>query len=159
MIIHIYILINPINKQVFYVGATKNTNSRLKAHIKSAIYGSMSFKSKIIRQILESNFEPEIVSIDTCSIEKASDTEEFYIELFKFYGFKLRQNERSGYSSFIKKKSLKIKPLAEKISVQILRETYELAKLFSGKNDLVMCRFIDRAIKEKIEKEKSKQKL
>lgn len=94
--VSIYALINPINEKVFYVGATYYPILRLKQHCWLA--DGSQYKNNIIERILKSGLKTEMVVLEEVEgIEEARNTEEFYINLFKFYGFKIPQN-KSGYS-------------------------------------------------------------
>lgn len=92
--ISIYVLINPLNDHVFYVGASMNPKSRLSSHC-SSIYDN--FKGNIIASILESGLKPELVVVDKVEYDKASFFEDFYLDLFKSWGFNLPQ-VKSAYS-------------------------------------------------------------
>lgn len=97
--VSIYALINPLNDHVFYVGCTIETWNRLKSHISEAKKDDNNdFKSIVIREILKSGKDVEILTLEKCDIKEASFLEEFYINLFRFYGFDLPQWSISTYT-------------------------------------------------------------
>src|SRR4051794_37218045 len=94
--IHIYVLINPINNHVFYVGATKHLKNRYCCHIRNS--NGNNYRSRQIRIILKAGLKPEILSVDKFKESEVSFFEEFYMDLFKSFGFKLYQAKTSSYS-------------------------------------------------------------
>lgn len=98
--VYIYALINPIDDQVFYIGATKNLPQRISGHV-SYRYFRNDNKSKILRDIIEAGKKPEILCLDNCSGDDTAVRflEEFYIDLFRSYGFNLPQYSKSYYCS------------------------------------------------------------
>lgn len=60
--ISIYILVNPINEQVFYVGATMYPEQRLMQHCRNSY--SSQFKYETIEEIKESGLLPEMVVVE-----------------------------------------------------------------------------------------------
>lgn len=95
--VNIYALINPINKSIFYVGATKNPTQRLRDHISGRNTNYNVAKSKIIIDIINSGQQPELLVLDTITTN-INFWEEFYISLFLSYGFTLTQKLVSGYT-------------------------------------------------------------
>ncbi len=91
--VSIYILINPLNEKVFYVGATMYPESRLMAHVYER---GATYKHLVIKRILNYKLHPEMVILEEVEEKDACITEQFYIDLFKFYGFKIPQ-KKSGY--------------------------------------------------------------
>lgn len=97
---YIYALINPLNNLVFYIGATKNLSQRLSGHC-SYRYILKNYKSKILCDIIENGKTAEIFELEVCygNDVEVRKLEEFYIELFRFYGFHLPQLSKSTYLS------------------------------------------------------------
>lgn len=93
--VSIYALINPLNNQVFYVGATEDPVSRLSAH-KTSLSGKTE-KRGIIIAIRNSGLNLEMFILDTCHKEDVQFWEEFYIDLFFSFGFDLKQRRKSFY--------------------------------------------------------------
>ena len=100
--IFIYALINPVTNTVFYVGATSNIKKRLSLH-KSGRYISKTYKSIQIRNILEAGMEVETLELDVCYGNDIDIRfqEEFYIQLFRSWGFYLPQLSSSKYSRYL----------------------------------------------------------
>jgi hypothetical protein len=98
IIVSIYALINPLDDNIFYVGCTSCTWNRFKQHISSAKSGNTDYKSQIIREIRSLNKEMEMLVLEDCDVMEATFLEEFYINLFKSYGFTLSQWDKSTYS-------------------------------------------------------------
>ncbi len=98
MTFHIYILINPIDDTVFYVGCTINPRVRLAGHISVSRMGNLNLKKETIHEIGKMGKWPEIVIVDTC-VQKteACFLEQFYIDLFKSFGFELLQRNNKPY--------------------------------------------------------------
>lgn len=94
--VSIYALINPINNQVFYIGATYDIDSRYRNHVNEK--KGTTFKCQVINEIRANNKKPEILVLDKCQREEVSFLEEFYIDLFSYYGFELNQQKSSTYS-------------------------------------------------------------
>lgn len=92
--VFIYVLINPLNNQIFYVGYTKNPKTRLNAHITKKCN---PLKDKIINDILKLNLRPELKIIDSCDYVYNSDynmyeherLEIYYIKKYREEGIKL----------------------------------------------------------------------
>ena len=93
--VFIYALINPITNKVFYVGATIFLERRYKEHINTKF--NSDYRAEQIRRTLLGGQKVEMLVLSVCSKKEAQKEEEFYIGLFKFYGFKLQQKEKSGY--------------------------------------------------------------
>lgn len=95
--ISIYALINPLNKNVFYVGATKNPRIRLRQHIIESRTINTP-KCNQILSILDEGCRPLLFVLTACAALDVSETEEYYINYFKSMGFALSQNKKSTYS-------------------------------------------------------------
>lgn len=89
--VFIYALINPLEDKVFYIGATVNPYTRLDQHISGRNYNGNK-KQSLIHDIIVSGAEPEILILDNTDLENANYWEEFYISLFRSFGFTLHQS-------------------------------------------------------------------
>src|SRR5687767_11992796 len=89
----IYALINPIDDSIFYVGASMYPHTRLLQHCSSDFN---TFKGEIICKILEQGKRPELLILEKVEYDQAAICEDFYVDLFKSFGFKLKQL-RSNY--------------------------------------------------------------
>lgn len=93
---YIYVLIDPRNEFVRYVGKTKNPNRRLAQHI----YESNKIKchkNNWLKQLLEAGVKPEMVIVE--SLQSTEDWifwEQFYIDLCKSWEFNLTNTLEGG---------------------------------------------------------------
>ncbi len=90
----IYVLRNPINNEVFYVGKTsKELKVRLSGHMSDL--GSESAKGQYLKQLFDKGHKPSIEAVEvlygTCYIDsiKALDREIYWIKHFKSNGCNL----------------------------------------------------------------------
>lgn len=96
--VHIYCLINPINGSVFYVGATScELNERLKSHLSRS--SGAKAKKDVLYSILALGLNPEILLLETVKFNRATFFEQFYMDLFRSFGFELTGLRKSNYSS------------------------------------------------------------
>lgn len=104
IIVKIYALINPINDQVFYIGATTNSlNKRLQEHVndmKSSLHMPVMVpKKRILKSILESSLYPQILELDEVALMESTFFEDFYMNLFRTYGFNIQQEQKSRFAT------------------------------------------------------------
>lgn len=96
MQIRIYALINPIIGDVFYVGATSDKlYTRLSGHL-SCKYNSRKYA--LISKIKDRGLRPEILLLDTVDHNEAGFFEQFYMDLFRSFGFNLLNRRKSNYT-------------------------------------------------------------
>jgi hypothetical protein len=95
---HVYVLLNPITKEVFYVGVTiKNLNDRLLTHIWSSNHKSKSKKSEFIKQLLDNGISPIIQTIEVVKDGiNQYDREKFWIAYYKEQGSNLVNSTIGG---------------------------------------------------------------
>lgn len=96
--VSIYALINPINNWVFYIGASMYPEKRLLSHIYNSKY-NYSEKEKIISDIISKGQSVEMLILEECKFKDVTFLENFYLDLFKSYGFNLTQSRYSNYCS------------------------------------------------------------
>ncbi len=129
-----YILKDPRNDEIRYVGRTKNDlKTRLNGHINKQ--GSLGHKFYWIKQLKEIGLKPIIEEIDSVEIEDndegwlyAYDIEKYWISQFITWGFKLTNHNDRGAGYFRKtwvkkgkkifKYNLKGELLSEYISIK-----------------------------------------
>lgn len=98
----IYCLVNPLNNQPFYVGATKSSlKTRLAGHIHDAksYCSSPPFftdtisgkKHRLILHILDNSYSPLIIKLAEVDIFSVDFYESFYFQHLKKQGFALLQ--------------------------------------------------------------------
>lgn len=91
----IYILIDPRDNQVRYIGKTKNITRRFNQHISEASK-IRTYKNNWLLQLKLNKLRPEIVVIDECEDNSWVMLEQWYIELFKSWGYKLTNLTKGG---------------------------------------------------------------
>lgn len=96
--IKIYGIVNPQNDEVLYIGASKTPKARYKQHIGFKTWPPHTHRYIEVKKMLSQNIVPELLIIDTVDFPVVPFFEEFYIQLFKTWGYKIEQ-ERSGYQT------------------------------------------------------------
>lgn len=104
--VKIYVLINPVTKEVFYVGATKGDLSvRLKCHIRDAFSESWvrpgtnkHCRRKLIHKLVKSAAAPIIQKMFECERIKSKEMEQTVYQLFHKNGIRLLQDGNKFYS-------------------------------------------------------------
>lgn len=139
--ISIYALINPVNDQIFYIGATKNPKQRLKTH--NTISGSTNKKKlSIITDILSANKRVEMLILEECHNHEAQKLECFYMELFTFYGFTIAQNSKWSNYNPLQTYDYKVT-----ITSSIDSKLFQIYKLESERLDRSISWLFQKAIK------------
>jgi predicted GIY-YIG superfamily endonuclease len=94
---HIYILIDPSNNNIFYVGKTNNVDYRYYHHLWEAKTNKdNSRKSQYIRMLLEKNLAPNVVVVCSCEDNEWAEKEIFFIDYYKNMGFELTNTAPGG---------------------------------------------------------------
>ena len=92
----IYTLAHPITKKIVYVGKTINSlEHRLYGHISDSKRHNRKI-CKWINKLSQEGLIPLIEELDSCSIENLAELEIFYIDLFKTWGFDLKNHTKGG---------------------------------------------------------------
>lgn len=156
-LISLYALINPLNDHVFYVGASFDPYHRLQSHV-ALRNKEKSFKAAQIREIMAQNKKARVFTLEKCAISEVNFWEEFYIDLFRSWGFKINQLRKSSYKQanetrFFKKEFSKNKALTY-IPDDLPKKIYEI---LGDYNEYEMHLFVEAAVREKIENIESKQ--
>lgn len=93
---YIYTLAHPITNEVVYVGKTiTSLSNRLSGHI----VDSRRYNRKIcnwIKKLSNENLKPIIEELDICDEKDSSQIEIFYIQMFKSWGFNLKNHTDGG---------------------------------------------------------------
>lgn len=92
---YIYILIDPRNNSVRYIGKTKNISRRFNQHISEASK-IRNHKNNWLLSLKIDKLRPEMVVIDECEDDSWVFLEQWYIELFKSWGYKLTNTTKGG---------------------------------------------------------------
>jgi len=93
--INIYILIDPVTKEVRYVGKTTNIKKRFNKHLNESRKSTTSHKKAWIKSLLKKNLKPEMEIIDVVNNDEWKFWERYWIEQMIAWGFKLT-NETIG---------------------------------------------------------------
>jgi len=90
MAITIYVLSNPLDGVVRYVGKTKDIVERYRGHLKEAMTAKrMSKKNNWIKGMLNRGIKPNIETIEVVEYEQGNEAEKYYILKYKELGYKL----------------------------------------------------------------------
>lgn len=93
----IYVLKDPRNDQIRYVGVTNSAlNQRLSQHINAAKNNEMRHVCKWINVLLRLNLRPVIQQIDEVDKENWQEWEVFYITYYKKIGCNLTNIDKGG---------------------------------------------------------------
>ena len=98
----VYVLINPLNNQPFYVGSTVNVKSRLSQH--NACKEGTPEKRQLVQYIRNNNENIKLLPLIVCSERAASKCEIHVYKLlvangYTLYNDKWRVDSRQNYSS------------------------------------------------------------
>lgn len=97
MQVKIYALINPINSNVFYIGATSGKlYIRLSAHLTCK---NNNRKYSMVTLIKSLGLRPEMLLLDTVNKRDAAFYEQFYMDLFRSFGFDIVNKRKSNYTN------------------------------------------------------------
>lgn len=93
---YIYTLEHPITNEIVYVGKTiTSLSNRLSGHM----IDSKRYNRKIsnwIKKLSKENLKPIIKELDICDEKDSSKLEIFYIQMFKSWGFNLKNHTDGG---------------------------------------------------------------
>jgi len=96
---YIYILIDPETNQVRYIGKTKSLKRRYNQHI-SECSKLKSHKNNWLLLLKNKNLRPEMVVIDETDKDDWVFLEQWYIELYKSWGYKLTNLTKGGEGAY-----------------------------------------------------------
>lgn len=85
---YIYALIDPRNNQVRYIGKSNNPKTRYRNHYNPS-RDKNTHKRNWINELRNNELKPELLIIDEVDMSNWQYWENFYIYLYKFYGFEL----------------------------------------------------------------------
>lgn len=92
---NIYILIDPRNNEVRYVGKANNVSQRYQAHLNKA-RDHQTYKRNWITELRNLKLKPILCVIDEVPINEWVFWEEYWISQFKVWGFKLTNYTNGG---------------------------------------------------------------
>jgi len=90
---YIYCLIH--NNEVKYIGKSDNPNQRFKEHLRKSKYNK-TYKDNWLTKLIKSSQIPELLILDIVPFVNFGFWEDFYIDLFKSFGFKLTNTTPGG---------------------------------------------------------------
>lgn len=94
---YIYILVDPRNDAIKYIGKANNCKSRLREHIYDArVKKNPSSKKCWIKSLIAKNLKPVIEILDEVPLVEWEFWERHYISLFKSWGIKLLNHMPGG---------------------------------------------------------------
>lgn len=93
--VYIYILIDPTQNKLRYVGKTTDTNRRFRRHLNERFI-SDTHKDKWIRKLMDSGYKPQMEIIDKVPDNDWEYWEKFYIQYFKYIGCELTNSTKGG---------------------------------------------------------------
>jgi hypothetical protein len=109
---HIYALINPVSREVRYVGQTAHCLLRLRSHITESIsvkappynrqWAYRSPKAKWIRKLLRSGLAPAMAIVEEVDREEANERELAWIATFRSIHARLTNAPHPGFASRLK---------------------------------------------------------
>lgn len=94
---NIYVLRDPRNNKIRYVGKANDTSVRLRNHVKEARQGKTDHKANWLRQVLSEGFYPVLEVIEVCSVYEWQEREFYWIEEMKRRGCYLTNEKDGGY--------------------------------------------------------------
>jgi hypothetical protein len=155
--IYIYILLDPRDGNVRYVGKTNGKQCRLKSHICSAKRGEKTHKANWVRLLLNEGLKPKLIIIDEILETNWEFWEEYWISQFKVWGFNLTNSTNggenppilTGHTEETKLKLSKIKKEYFKNNVHHIKGTkYSEERLIKARDRNKQCRAVIQKTKE-----------
>ena len=102
---YIYILIDPTDESIKYVGSSKNPTKRLKEHIYD-VKREKTKKSNWIKKLLTLNLKPILKIVKKTNNNEYQIWETFYIKKYKNNGEKLLNYDENGIGNLGKKNKI-----------------------------------------------------
>jgi len=94
----IYAMIDPRNKEIFYIGRTNDIGRRCAEHFE----GTHQLSGLTVRQIKEAGFLPHVAVLEHCkTLDQACMSEIFWLECMKARGAKLTNAQ--GFSGYVER--------------------------------------------------------
>ena len=94
---YIYTLTDPIEKEIKYIGKTKDLKDRLKRHMsKDHLKDSWTSKNKWLLHLKNHGLNPIMEILDEGTLDSIDKLEKYWISQFKSWGFKLKNETEGG---------------------------------------------------------------
>ena len=149
MKILIYKLIDPITKEIRYIGKTKNSlTKRLYEHCTLRNLKTNTYKNNWVKQILKLNLRPEIYMVEEVNDDNWIEREIYWIKFYKETGNKLTNTSDGGEGSFGYKMT---KESIDK-SLKTRKENGSLKRSEECKNLISLSKIGEKHSKEQTEK-------
>jgi hypothetical protein len=94
--IYIYCLNCPISNEPKYIGKTNYIKERFKSHLKSTQLKIKNKKNSWIKSLLKQNLRPRLEILDIVNVKEWEFWEIFYINLYRSWGFDLKNMDNGG---------------------------------------------------------------
>ena len=131
---HIYILKDPFNNEVRYVGKSDNPKERFIEHIKKSKY-TKTYKNNWIQNLLKNEKKPILEIIDIININEWSEKEKYWIKYYKDKGCNLTNLTEGGDGGNFGDKINKL--ISEKLKGRVFsKETIKLMSESAKKRKL-----------------------
>lgn len=98
--VKIYAIVNPVNDDVLYIGASRTPKVRYANHSTGKSWRGQQYthRQKTILKMIDLGVKPELLILDDVPFPEVPFFEEFYMQLFKSWGYNIQQ-DRSGYQT------------------------------------------------------------
>jgi len=156
---YIYILIDPFDNNIRYVGQSSNIERRLKDHINTSTnknsYSYRTHKSCWIRRVIRNGQIPIVKIVEECnSLIESNIMERYYIEKYQKEGYKLTNSKSEDVTEFsiITKSKMSLAKKGKKLEEIVgKKKSIKLRKYYSERmSDNNPNRSNDPLVKDKI---------
>jgi hypothetical protein len=96
MINYIYILIDPRDNKIKYIGKSNNVEDRYVRHLRQCNSETPTKKNNWIKSLKEKGLKPLYEVIDECDSDYINDLEVYWIEQFRQWGIELKNMTEGG---------------------------------------------------------------
>jgi len=96
--VKIYAIVNPLNDDVLYIGASIKPKVRYGQHVTGKFWDKNLHRYKEMVKMKLAGITPELLILDDVDFPDVRFYEEFYMELFKTWGYNIQQSV-SGYQT------------------------------------------------------------
>lgn len=136
---YIYILIDPENKNIGYVGQTNNLKRRYNTHLTKCMIESdceyQTYKSRWLRKLISNGLKPIIEVLDFCeNLEQSNEREKFWIDKMSQNGFELTNSHPTDVTEFslITRQKMSSVRKGKKLEDIIGKEKAEKLKIYNS---------------------------
>jgi hypothetical protein len=137
----IYTLSDPIDKEIKYIGKTKNLKDRLQRHMNPCnLKQTWQSKTKWLKYLKNNNLKPIMELLDQGDENNIDDLEIYWISQFKSWGFKLKNETIGGQNPTLKGSKLKkshIDNLKKSIKTKKIVVQYTIDDIFVAKYESI----------------------